>query len=541
MKKYKKVICGALACTLLVSGMTGCKKEKTSGNVADSKWKAADGIEIDWFINLSYWDKDPEMWDTAENLKKIVEITGVKPNVSIPTGSGLEKVNLMMATGDMPDMMTFETGENQINQMVKNNAIYTLDELMEKYCPEMKDEIPDTVRTYGAQAIDGKLYGLPSWLKSDWQVEQLDDSNKSSFMVRSDIYEEMGSPDMTTLDGFYNALVAFKEKYPTINGKKTIPLCMYQNMYGVGILQHAFGIKSFYIDENDNYYDNWRDPKYEDFLRYMVKLNKAGLTDAETYVKKQDQIEEDLSQGLSFVTLWQFDALSGVNKALNKAYPGARYKVVQPLSAYGDKVYLSELGRKGWTTTFIPRAAKHPEETLKFMRYLWSPEGCYLMDYGVEGEDWVRIDENTIQKTDAYMENVQNNENYNNEKGIMSYRLFHYAWDKCLPAPNVEQSEADRIDRPLAYTFTDPNYTYVSLMQAIDPESEEGLIMTQANQVIEKAKAKYLLATDEETAISTYRQMIKDLDNLGYGKVDKLRSEYHKTAKARQAELDSKK
>lgn len=538
MKKVGRAVCGALACTLLVTGFTACKKS-SKGNSGD-KWKAADGVTVDWFINMSQWNSSSDLWNTAEVLKEVVEKTGVKPNVTIPTGSGLEKVNLMMATGDMPDMMTFQSGEQQIDQMVKNNAIYPLEELINKYCPEMKSEIPDSVWTYGAQPIDGVLYGLPSWLKADWQIEEKNDLNTCTFLVRSDIYEELGKPDMSTPDGFYNALVKFKEKYPEINGKKTVPLCLYPQFWSAGYLQKAFGIHDFYIDENDNYYEYWKDPKYEEFLKYMVKLNKAGLTDPEAFVKKQDQVEEDLSQGLSFVVLWKFDGLTSVNKALQKSYPNVRYKAIEPMNAYGQKTCLTDVLRKGWTTTFIPRGSKHPEECLKFMRYMWSPEGNRLMDYGKEGRDWVRIDDHTIQQTDEYAKRSKE-ENFTNETGIFSYRLFHYQYDKVLPAPNVEQNVEDREDRPLANESASTDYMYLSLMRSIDPNSDEGVIQTQAKTVIEKARAKFLTAKDENTAISEYRKMIDDVYALGYDKVDKLKSEYHKEAKARQAELDSKK
>lgn len=541
MKTSKKIICGVLSAALLMSFMAGCgKKDETVGDVAENKWKAADGITIDWFINLSYWDAGSGLWETADVLKEVVETTGVKPNVSIPTGSGLEKVNLMMATGDMPDMMTFESTERQIDQMVKNNAIYPLEELIDKYCPEMKEEIPEAVWTYGAQPIDGVLYGLPSFLLSDHQVEIKDDVNTATYNVRSDIYEELGSPDMSTPDGFYNALVAFKEKYPEINGKKTIPLCMYNNMLSAHYIEKAFGIAEFYIDDAGNYYQYWRNPNYEEFIKYMVKLNKAGLTDAEAYVKKSDQIVEDLSQGLSFVVLYKFDGLANVNKALAKTYPNARYKAIEPMSATGERTMLSYPARRGWTTTFIPRESKHPEETLKFMRYLWSQEGNRLVNYGREGENYTVIDDKTIQVTDKHMEMKAADPNFRDNTGIWSYRLFHFAHDTILDAPSAEQPIAEIEDRPLANELADTSYMYRSLMRTPDPDSEEGLIITQANTLITKYKAKFLTATDEETAISEYRKMVAELDAIGYDKVDKFNTEAHKEALARHAAYEEK-
>lgn len=541
MKTSKKIICGILSAVLLMSVIAGCgKKDETSVNVADNKWKASDGVEIDWFINMSFWDAASELWETADVLKEIVETTGVKPNVSIPTGSGLEKVNLMMATGDMPDLMTFESTERQIDQMVKNNAIYPLEELIDKYCPEMKEEIPAAVWTYGAQPVDGVLYGLPSFLLSDKQVAEKDDVNTATYNVRSDIYEELGSPDMSTPDGFYNALVAFKEKYPEINGKKTIPLCMYHNFQSSHYLEKAFGIADFYIDDAGNYYQYWRHPKYEEFIKYMVKLNKAGLTDTEAYVKKSDQIVEDLSQGLSFVVLWKFDGLTGVNKAFEKNYPGARYKAIEPMSATGERTMLTYASRRGWTTTFIPRESKHPEETLKFMRYLWSPEGNRLINYGHEGEDYTVIDDNTIQVTDSFMERKAADPDFRDKTGIWTYRLFHFAHDTVLDAPSAEQPIAEIEDRPLANQLANTDYMYRSLMRTPDPDSEEGLIITQANTLITKYKAKFLTATDEETAISEYRKMVDELDAIGYGKVDKFNTEAHKEALERHKAYEEK-
>ncbi len=73
-----------------------------------------------------------------------------------------------------------------------------------------------------------------------------------------------------------------------------------------------------------------------------------------------------------------------------------------------------------------------------------------------------------------------------------------------------------------------------------DPDSEEGLIITQANTLITKYKAKFLTATDEETAISEYRKMVAELDAIGYDKVDKFNTEAHKEALARHAAYEEK-
>ena len=521
----------ATAAALFVGCTAGCGKKKDEvGKVTD----------IEWFINMQQWDTSGDLWNTAEVLQEIVNKTGVKPDVTVPTGSGAEKVNLMLATGEMPDLLTFDATDTQINQMIKAKAMYPLQELIDKYNPDMNKWLPDWVKTFGAAPLDGVQYGLPSFLRAEWQVKERDDVSTVAFLVRSDVYEELGSPDMTTPDGFYNALVAFKEKYPEINGKKTIPLCLWNGMYGAGYLARSFGVKSFYIDEKGNYLPDYMDPKYEEFVKYMAKLNRAGLIDREAYIKKQDQVTEDLSQGLSFAACWNFDAFYDINKALGQQYNGARYKVIDPMNATDNPVTLKDLTLRGWTTTVVPKEAKHPEEAFKFMSYLFSREGHTLLMFGHEGEDWTRIDDHTIQRTDDYA-NRAKADDFKKKTGIGSYGLFYYAWDKCLPAPGVKQNVMETEDRPKANQYGGTDSLWISLMCPVQPDTDEASIENKANKIVSQAKASFMLEKDEAKALSTYHKMIDDVNALGYDKVVKYKTEQYNIAKQRYDEFLKKK
>ena len=45
-----------------------------------------------------------------------------------------------------------------------------------------------------------------------------------TFLVRKDMYEALGKPDMTTPEGFLGALRAAKAKFGTVNGQPLIPV-----------------------------------------------------------------------------------------------------------------------------------------------------------------------------------------------------------------------------------------------------------------------------------------------------------------------------
>ena len=48
--------------------------------------------------------------------------------------------------------------------------------------------------------------------------------SNQTFLVRKDMYEAIGKPDMRTPEGFLKALKMAKEKYPSVNGQPLIPL-----------------------------------------------------------------------------------------------------------------------------------------------------------------------------------------------------------------------------------------------------------------------------------------------------------------------------
>ncbi|MFD2877347.1 hypothetical protein ACFTAO_17130 [Paenibacillus rhizoplanae] len=44
-----------------------------------------------------------------------------------------------------------------------------------------------------------------------------------TFLVRKDLYEEMGEPDLSTPEGFLGALQLLKDKYPEYKGQPISP------------------------------------------------------------------------------------------------------------------------------------------------------------------------------------------------------------------------------------------------------------------------------------------------------------------------------
>ena len=72
---------------------------------------------------------------------------------------------------------------------------------------------------------DGHVYGYPnaSFTPEDYVKYKGKIVSNETFLVRKDIYEALGKPDMTTPEGFLKALRAAKKKFPKAGELTLIP------------------------------------------------------------------------------------------------------------------------------------------------------------------------------------------------------------------------------------------------------------------------------------------------------------------------------
>lgn len=484
------------------------------------KWYVGDNITFDWYLNYEWWPHNRE-WTEYPILKEISDITGVTPKVSIPAGDPTEKLNLMISTDSLPDMITLDFSDKNVERLIKAGLVYSYDELIEEYCPEFKDEIPEEIWRYISSDTDGKLYGLPSWF-----VPGLMPNNAISYNVRKDIYKELGSPDMTSIDGFKKALIDFKEKYPKIDGKESIPLSMGENYDSRHMMERSFGIREYYEDANRSLQHSYKDPKYVEFVKFINELYREKLLDQEGFIKKHDQIQEDWSTR-TFCILTGWWGRWDVDAALEANTPGSGFMVTESLEAPGEKFEVGQ-NKLGWTISLINKKAENPEEILKFTRYLWSKDGNQLLIFGHEGEDYT-IEGNEIIRSDEFTEAYEkDSEGYQEETGIFTFRFFQYSyWDNSLTGAFSESPERVK-DRELANTYVTYDSTPYTYNMSPDPTTQEGIIANQVSEVINKEYPKIIMANSEQEAIKAYNEMIEKMDKVGLPTLEELWTNQYK-------------
>ncbi|MDR1786969.1 MAG: extracellular solute-binding protein [Treponema sp.] len=393
MKKTKATItlCGVIAASLALGG---CAKKSGALSAAAASadepgWKGNvdKPVQFDWYINFNWFSRQ---WGTSRVSKYITAKTGVDLRFIVPAGGEDERLNAMIAGDVLPDLLTLGFWAPQIPMMIEAGLLEPLNRLAEQYDPYFfKVASPEKLAWY-TQA-DGNVYGYPnaSYTSADYERYQGNLTANETFLVRKDIYEAIGKPDMTTPEGFLRALRLAKEKFPTVNGQPLIPLVFREfggagNDAFAGHLQHFLAMKP---EKDGRYEDPLLGPDNPEYVRWLKTFRQAaqeGLVPMDVFVDHRPQIEEKAAQGRYFAMLYQNWDMQAPQGARYAADPNSIYIAVDgPRNSRGDPPTLAGGGISGWTLTLISKNCKDKARAIQFLTYLISEEGQMDTYFGV--------------------------------------------------------------------------------------------------------------------------------------------------------------
>lgn len=315
-----------------------------------AKWNVGRNVDFTWYFNYNH-HLTTKPWTEYEALKTVAEITGINVTGSIPSGDPNEKIHLMMATNDMPDLITLPFGDAAGEELIKGGYVYSLDELIDKYIPDFKSEVPQVLREIGTyEEIDDRMWSISGVTNPEWLLKEKKDPiiGNFSYSVRKDIWNELGHPSIATPDDLYNTLKLFKEKYPTIDGKTSIGISGWGKGEGaLSTIGYSFGIHDIYCDEAGSACTvKYMNPNYPDFIAYMNKLFREGLLDPEIFVKDEQQVSEDLATS-AFMLPYVYHAAGSANTILDAKKPDSHFIAIPPMSATGKPFSFPGQSRMG--------------------------------------------------------------------------------------------------------------------------------------------------------------------------------------------------
>ena len=375
-------------------------------------------------LKITFFDKNTG--DLFENpvAEKIIEKTGITVEIQQPTGNPEEKLNLMLVSGDLPDVVLMDRRSTIVNKYITAGALVALNDMIDEYAPNVKEMYGDTLEK--SRHTDGKNYYLNNWYG-------LDPDPDRAINIRMDILKECGfeeravAGDYFTTEEFKQVLAAAKAK-DDINGQAIIPFTLNSD-YLPAITQTfkgIYGMKFFYETDGKIMLDV-RDPRYLEMIKYFNTLYLEGLLDKEWAINKDPAFQAKASSGRVFAT-------AGGN-------PGDANRILRTDNGEDtdNQFYMFRVvadGADPAATTFSPRSTlgwdaigitvtnKHPIETMKFIDYLASEEGQYLLMWGVEGLHWDMVDGVHVPRPEVIPGFRENWSEYVKETGIRKWVWF---------------------------------------------------------------------------------------------------------------------
>lgn len=521
----------------LVEGcfLTGCKdsdsaEEKKQVQTSDQPgWMlhAEDKVSFDWYINFT-WYSTP--WGENAVSKAITEETGVDIHFITPKGSETEKFNALITSDSLPDIITLGWWENQVDEMIDLDMVYALNELADTYDPYFWQVADSTVVNWYTRE-DGNIYCYPnsSYVPSDYEEHDNIGSNQT-FLVRKDIYEALGCPDMTTPEGFQEAIRRAVELYPEVNGEPLIPIGAhaFTETGCVSFDQYLQNFLAIPFEKNGVYYDRYTDPEYVRWLKAFRELGAEGYLKNDIFIDQRTQMEEKLEQGRYFCMIYQRTDMEAQEKKLYDTDPDKIYIAVDgPKNSRGDDPVLPGAGINGWTVTLISKNCEHPDRAIEFFSYLMSEHGQQMTSLGVEGVtyDWVNgepVMKPAVKKL-LFSDRKQYDRLYGADSAYWMFQdnVMQLSWKGETEEPMKQLEE-----------WTYPYTEYLGQYEIVfDTNSEAGIADQDVKKLWSICLPRLLLAPTEEEFDKIFNEYVTERESLGFSLVMEESTRQMKEAK----------
>ncbi|MDQ0901871.1 ABC transporter substrate-binding protein [Paenibacillus sp. V4I7] len=545
MKKKTATMTAVLLITAIVTA-TGCTKDAAQPSATPNSTNATSSNDTTP-ITFSMYSADPNQdWDDMQSGvgKKIKEKTGVTLKIEFPVGPSDQKVGLMASSGEYPDLVMAK-GDTQ--KLIDAGAMLDLTPLIDKYGPNIKKVYGDYFKRLRLSNEDHAIYQLPTA-----QVNQKYFDSEGGFELQHQVLKELGYPKIKTLQDYENAIKAYKEKHPTIDGKPTIGLSLLADDWRIliSVTNPAFYTTGapddgeFYIDQNtyESKYHFLR-PEEKEYFRWLNHMNSIGLLDPESFVQKYDQYKAKIASGRVLGLIdqkWEYGEGENVLKKDGKFdqtyahFPVTMNENIKD-HAFQDTGYLAGNGI-GITTK-----AKDPVRAIKFLDWLASDEGQVLVNWGIEGVDYKVENGKRVITPEAQDKKTSNPSAYKKENGIANYWLSaRYGdgvkdpsgnyYNPVFPEQiqkNYTQADKDTLKAYNATTYLDlwpkpeefPVRKYGAAWTINHPTGSDLQVTFQKSEDIMKKRIPEAILAKPENFDKVWDAFMADLDKVGVKKM----------------------
>lgn len=313
-----------------------------------------------------------EKGDTIENniyMKAYKEQLGidVKYNWVVPQEQFEQKLNISIASGDLPDIMWLTN--KQLVQLVENDLLYDLTELFDKYTSPLTKEIMlQDENNFNTAKFDGKLMAIPRTVSA---IDTL-----HLMYIRTDWLKNLGLSEPRTMQDVFKIADAFTNNDPDQNGKDdTFGMALTKNFLkdshasAVGFFAgyHAYPGKWIKDAAGKLVYGSIQ-PEMKTALQQLQDMYEKGLLDREFGVKNRAKVAESVAAGKVGI---EFGSMSGPLSFLQPNIdndPEAEWRPF-PLPSIDSEPATPIAKMPVHTYYAVNKNCQHPEAVMKLLEF----------------------------------------------------------------------------------------------------------------------------------------------------------------------------
>jgi putative aldouronate transport system substrate-binding protein len=465
---------------------------------------------------LSYYSN---LGDTPA-AKEIAKRTGVTMKfIHPPAGQGEEQFNLMVAGGELPDIVPalfYTVYKGGVDAAIKDGLIVDVKDLVELYAPNFKKQVlsNDIARKIVIND-NGTLTGFGCSVTLDREYGEGHDYVGP--MVRKDLLEKSGLPLPKTMDDWYKLLTKFKEmgvKIPFAwghNGKDWDP------MLGSFVFSAAYET-AFNHGTQKGFFDNKGTVEYgpinEGYRKMLEMFNKwyaEGLLNkdfaTQTYLEHVKYQSSTGEAGAAIHHLFEYGTIAADMDA--KGY--SMVPAPQPVLYEGQKLNYNAEG--GWWVgaegAYITTKCKTPEVAVKWIDWMYTDEAKLIVNWGIEGESYVMVDGKPQFSEKFLADKTRMNMLY--APNALKYTVDSTQDDAQYNLPVQRDAWAMWSDANDVYS-NDVDYRFKPGMNFTEEENTRFTeIMTEVRTYAEEMFMKFVMGLEPLSNYDAYVAKIKDL------------------------------
>ena len=349
---------------------TTAQQTASPTTTGDGKLFMEDSVQLSMLIPNSVSWPYQEEWYVKKTVEE--ETNVILDIILIEDGKYEEKFNLLVSTGDLPDIVNQYNSKQSNTYALQGAFIDVYDYIdMTPNFEEFISENQDHVNSF--KASDGALYCYPGKGQGI--------GNRRNWFYRKDVFEANSITVPTTPEELYDCLKQLKVIYPD-----SYPLVT--RFHGIELMSPSWKTmdRMYYDYDKEVFVYGPAQDEWKEYLMFMSKLVSEGLTPPDMFSINTQGWIDLLVQSKGFVTVDYVGRMDSVGASGKEITPEFEFGFMAPINGITNYTAVE------FSNIVIPSKSSNIENAVKLIDWYYTDEAIELLSWGKVGKTYVEVE-----------------------------------------------------------------------------------------------------------------------------------------------------